>query len=512
MTYTVNFTDKSKEAIILEDDDIFSSLGITLFGRNRLSYGEEMQENLLHLLESFSAPESTVTPNTPDTTKVFNSVLTGPIEGRLWYNSTKKTINYFNDTIWQPLANRDDLAANWGVISDGGTLPKPISKITGKMFDYDECVWIVSPFILPEVVDGFNCTTDDNAVVNMKYKAGNTQISGVANYMIVGLSGNRTERQQTISYALTNASTGTVISSSTALAAQCVPLINGDLAGMDCSGVTAGCGIGNCAPRTGVNFKLTLSGGVAPYTATIVNITRNEINTECVSFGFDSAAAMIHASASTSANAPLANLGANTFGPLSILSECGTSSIPITGVITIAVTDSAGHTRNVFVNYSSSRLYPSNPVNDAPYNTLTCGTTADSIPRMVAIGSPNYLYVQDSLNSAPASTSYYMSRTFNVATTGTYTLKMYNDDTGWVYVDGVLVYNGGTTLPCNSVPLQAQFTMGAGTHQILVQYENIPANSPAYVAFAIYDPSGNLYYTSNKSGWLALTSTSGITS
>lgn len=511
MTYTVNYTDKTKTPITIEDGDVYTALGISLFGRNETPYGQDAQNNLIHLLESFAAPESSTIPDTPDLTKVFNNSLTTPIEGHLWYNISTKTVNYYNGTVWQPLANRDDLASNWGTIVDGGTIPKPVSKLTGKTFDYDECVWIVSPYNLPQLVDGFNCTTDDNAVVNMKFKSGATQISGIANYMIVGLSGNRSQRQQTLSYTLNNTSTNLPISSTTALAAQCVPSINGNLAGMNCSGTTNGCIIADCAPRTGINFSLSLSGGVAPYTATLVNITRNELVTECVSFGYDNISEKIHTSATTTANAILADMGSNTFGPLSILSDCGASSVPITGVLTIAVSDSVGHTRNIFINYMSERLYPTNPVNEAPYTTDSlCGPTG--VANLIPLGSPNYLFVQNVITQAKGNSTYYMTKNFNIPNTGIYTMKIYHDDIAWVYLDGALVYNSTFNPPCTGTPGSVNLNMSAGAHQILIGYENVPDNSPGYVVFSIYDPSNTLFYTSNKNGWLALTATTGISS
>lgn len=515
MTYTVQYTDKTKQPIIIEDEDIFEALGISLPGKNRIAYGQELQENLLHLMENFACPEDPNNPDNPDITQVYNGILSNPTEGHLWYNSTKKTLNWYDGAFWNPVANRDDMAANWGVIADGQQIPKPVSVISGKVFDYTDCVWIVSPYQLPTLTQGFNCTADDNAVVSMKYTSSGTQISGNANYMIVGLSGHRAQRLETINYTLVNASTGVPLTSSTVvLAAQCIPALQDSLAGMHCDGTTAACASGNCAPRTGINFGIQLSGGVAPYTVKLVNISRTGASTECVSFGYDNVSPKVNTnSASTTASA---NLGAmtyaNTYGPLSILSDCGTVSTSVTGVLTLVATDAVGNSRNIYVNYSSQRLYPTNPVNDAPFNTDVCGngTTAAAL---AAIGSPNLLYVQSNLLSAPANTAYAMTRAFTVATPGTYTMKIFNDDNALVYVDGTLIYSSTTRLPCNGAgPNVITFNMLAGTRQVVVEYENVPNQSPSYAVFSIYDPNGNIWYTSNKSGWLALTATTGITS
>lgn len=194
MTYTVQFTDKSKTPISIDDNTINSSLGFVLFGRNKVSYGQDIQEDLLHLLESFSAPEDSTSHNTPDLSKVIDNVLSSPIEGHLWYNSTNETLNWYDGTVWQPLSQDGDIAANWGTINDGEVIPKPISSLTGKVFDYPECAWIVSPYSLPVLTDGFTCTTDDNALVTMTYKSGSTSVSGVANYFIVGITGNNNHK------------------------------------------------------------------------------------------------------------------------------------------------------------------------------------------------------------------------------------------------------------------------------------------------------------------------------
>lgn len=190
MTYKINYTDSRKTPFTLDEDALDYSLGFYLFGQNRLAYGQEMQENLLHLLESFCAPESSTVPDTPDTSKVIDSVLSTPIEGHLWYNSTKNVLCFYDGTAWQPVSQEGDIAANWGTIMDGETIPKPISAVTGKVFDYTECVWIISPVSMPSIVDGLVCDTDSNAVVNMKYIVGGNQISAYANYMIVGITGN----------------------------------------------------------------------------------------------------------------------------------------------------------------------------------------------------------------------------------------------------------------------------------------------------------------------------------
>lgn len=197
--YTVKFTDKSKTPINIDEEQIDNSTAISLFGRKRLSYGKNLQENLLHILENFSCPEDMDVPGTPDKIKSLSGIFDNPIEGQCWYNSTAKTLTFYDGSNWVPFAREDDIAANWGVIVDGQYLPKPISEITGKIFDYPECVWIVSPFSFPQKLDYMECSADETALVSMKYRLSGSDelIGGTANYLIIGISGNQSVPQPT---------------------------------------------------------------------------------------------------------------------------------------------------------------------------------------------------------------------------------------------------------------------------------------------------------------------------
>jgi hypothetical protein len=200
MAYTIDFTDKTKQPIVLDEMQTDNTTDITLFGRKRLAYGQELQENLLHILENFACPEDSTNPGNPDLNKSYDGIFQHVVEGQFWYNSTKNVLNYWDGTHWIPLARQDSVAANWGIISDGQFLPNPVSEITGKVFNYSECVWIVSPFTFPQKIDFFQCSTDANAQVTSKYRiVGNNDIlPGMANYLIVGIAGNVNQLQPTI--------------------------------------------------------------------------------------------------------------------------------------------------------------------------------------------------------------------------------------------------------------------------------------------------------------------------
>jgi len=192
MTYTVQFTNKNKTPIIIDDAQIDTSTDVTLFGRTRLAYGEALQENLLHILENFSCPEDPYNPGNPDLNVSEDGIFHNPIEGQCWYNSTQEVLTFYDGTNWIPLARQDGVAANWGMIYDGGFLPNPVSAVSGKVFDYNECVYIVSPQSIPTKIDYYVCTVDGTGKVNMKYRnvGGQSLTSGIANFLIVGIAGN----------------------------------------------------------------------------------------------------------------------------------------------------------------------------------------------------------------------------------------------------------------------------------------------------------------------------------
>ena len=76
-TYNINFTDNTKDAIILAPSQKNDSTSLVLYGYGSYLYGESLWENMLHLLENFS-----------DENEPTNS-----IEGQLWYNSKTSELN-----------------------------------------------------------------------------------------------------------------------------------------------------------------------------------------------------------------------------------------------------------------------------------------------------------------------------------------------------------------------------------------------------------------------------------
>lgn len=199
--YNVHHTNKNLGSINIDEEEIDQSTDVTLFGRKKLRYGQEMNQNLLHLLEHFACPESSDGKYAqPDLTAVAHDsisnieFLSNPINGQLWYNSTQQALFFYDVTLfrWIPLGMQEDIAANWGVIYNGQQLPKPVSEITGRVFEYNECSWIVSAYKISGQIDYMICQTNQSAAVTAAYQIDGdpTIYEGYATYLIVGIKGN----------------------------------------------------------------------------------------------------------------------------------------------------------------------------------------------------------------------------------------------------------------------------------------------------------------------------------
>lgn len=200
-TYVVQYTDTSKGTITIPRKSLIDDeIDITLVGKDRIEYGQEFDENMLHLLENFSCPELTgSSPIAPDPDFAVNAILDNPIEGQTWYNSTQERLFVYDGDRWNPLGTNDDVGGNRGVILSGLSLPKPVSPVTGYEFDYSECSWNVSPFNIPGEVDFMECHTDSEAAVTMRYRlsGGATVYDGYANYQIIGIRDNNNQGSDT---------------------------------------------------------------------------------------------------------------------------------------------------------------------------------------------------------------------------------------------------------------------------------------------------------------------------
>lgn len=135
MSYTVNFSDPSKDPIVLDSmEKDTTSTSITLHGRGAKNYGEDQQENFLHLLENFASPTEPLHPvegqlwyDTSNATKILklcvsnvggNAVWvsiqstqttttapTNPVAGQQWYDVVNQIQYVYTGTSWQPITN-----------------------------------------------------------------------------------------------------------------------------------------------------------------------------------------------------------------------------------------------------------------------------------------------------------------------------------------------------------------------------------------------------------------------
>lgn len=89
MSYSVPYTNSTKDPIVVADNAIDHSTSLNLVGKNASGYGQSIAENFLHILENFS---NATAP-------------TAPIEGQLWYDTslpTNKILKVYDGANWLP--------------------------------------------------------------------------------------------------------------------------------------------------------------------------------------------------------------------------------------------------------------------------------------------------------------------------------------------------------------------------------------------------------------------------
>lgn len=191
LRYQVYYTKEDKTPIIVPRSSVVTTSGdIVYIGKNRLEYGEVFNENVLHLLEHYAAPEDPNKAGFPLLSGVIASLLSKPTVGQIWYNKTKGSPAVWNGISWIGFEQNDTVSGNSGVVLHGQQLPRPVS-VDGYTYDYSECSWVVSPFGFsePERIIFLSCYTDSQARVNMQYRrAGNPALlNGYATYQIIGI-------------------------------------------------------------------------------------------------------------------------------------------------------------------------------------------------------------------------------------------------------------------------------------------------------------------------------------
>lgn len=84
MAYTINFSDTTKEPIVVDDLTINEQTDLKFIGKNTAGYAVATGENFLHLLENFANIDAP----------------SNPVEGQMWYNTTSNVMYVFDSTQW----------------------------------------------------------------------------------------------------------------------------------------------------------------------------------------------------------------------------------------------------------------------------------------------------------------------------------------------------------------------------------------------------------------------------
>ena len=412
MTYNVRKTDSSLPAITVDESTQNNETALSLFGYIKLEYGQQLNENILRLLENFASNEDP-TDNSltrlkepiPDTDRINDNVLDSPIEGQIWFNKDQNRPYIYNGAEFNPIGINGDYAASWGVIRHNELLPRPVSTKTGYEFPYEECIWIVSPYNVNARYNYFVCTTNASARVTSQIRTlVNAILNSFANYLIIGIRGNRTTGTfptppapsvsatptptptPTSSIPLSSGATPTptptppasvtptptptptpsdttvlrielydgnensgtyldeVVSVDAACAVDAFPVIS-DEGYLDCSNTYGSCFLGNCAPSSDDEFgqycTVKVSGGTPPYEVVLTDVTGTYvIGSECVYFNDE---VLNDFSFSGPIDSDVIATSGGTLLNFPIISaRCGNTQFYAQGTFTLLVEDSLG--------------------------------------------------------------------------------------------------------------------------------------------------------------------------
>lgn len=192
--YSILYTSKDRRRILIQRkrfvDDV---IDLVLIGKRRVEYGEIFNTNVLRLLENFAAPSNA--DGNPDQLSLTENTLLRPVRGQFWFDSTQKTLKYYNNSKWNSLKDRNKLIGISGTVSDGEQIPLP-DGIT----EYDRCAMTVSPYFYQNSQDMIShlIHVDSSGLVTAKYRNSVGVVSGTANYMLLYLGADIVSSQRTI--------------------------------------------------------------------------------------------------------------------------------------------------------------------------------------------------------------------------------------------------------------------------------------------------------------------------
>lgn len=184
--YNVKHTDGTENPIKVPRRVFVKDIvDITLIGKRTLEYGREFNENLLHMLESFSCPSDPENTHLPDPNSKLYQILDTPLEGQLWYNSTTECLHIWVGTHWDEFITYNSIHGNSGFINDGEYIPIPTNQF-GYYHKIEDCAISVSPYYMNSEIEDFECSVDSTGRVTAKYTPiGGVEQVGVATYAIL---------------------------------------------------------------------------------------------------------------------------------------------------------------------------------------------------------------------------------------------------------------------------------------------------------------------------------------
>lgn len=121
MAYTINRYDATLLVSLTNNTLDTTSTSLTLVGEDYVGYGEQINENYVHLLENF---RGTTAP-------------TNPLEGQIWYDNNTNILKFYNGTTWDTLS---DITHNHTL--DGLSNVTITTNATGEILKWNGSAWI----------------------------------------------------------------------------------------------------------------------------------------------------------------------------------------------------------------------------------------------------------------------------------------------------------------------------------------------------------------------------------
>lgn len=159
---------------------------ITLIGKRTLEYGQELNENVLHLLEHFACPSLGSDELLPDPDEKLENVLNNPILGQMWYNTTERCLCVWTGMRWEKFTRYGDISGNSGFMFDGEYIPIPYNK-HGVKTSIENCSINISPMFFNAAPLEYSCFIESDGKLNCKYSnsISGGEVSTYASYVIL---------------------------------------------------------------------------------------------------------------------------------------------------------------------------------------------------------------------------------------------------------------------------------------------------------------------------------------